>query len=74
MLREVLPFKVGGLAGDLGGFLAGPSAQNLRTMDEVRREVPKAVDDTNVLVARFTAFVKQLSEAGIYPVMPKPVK
>jgi photosystem II stability/assembly factor-like uncharacterized protein len=74
LFRDVLPFKVGGLAGDLGGFLAGPSAQNLRTMDEVRREVPKAVDDTNVLVARFTAFVKQLSEAGIYPVMPKPVK
>ncbi len=74
MVREVLTFKASGLSGDLGGFLAGPSAQNLRTMDEVRRDVPKAIDETNVLVARFTAFVKQLSEAGIYPVMPKVVK
>ena len=74
LLREVLTFKVGGLAGDLGGFLAGPSAQNQRTMDEVRRDVPAAVSETNALVARFTAFVKQLSDAGVYPVMPKPVK
>jgi hypothetical protein len=74
IFRAVLPFKVSGLSSDLSGFLAGPSAQNLRTMDEVRREVPAAVDDTNVLVARFTAFAKQLSEAGVSPVMPKPVK
>ncbi|MBI3791778.1 MAG: glycosyl hydrolase [Gemmatimonadetes bacterium] len=74
LFRAVLPFKVGGLGGDLSGFLTGPTAQNLRTMDEVRREVPAAVDETNALVARFTAFVKQLSDVGIYPVMPKPVK
>ena len=74
LLRAVLPFRVGGLAGEMSGFLAGPSAQNLRTMEEVRRDVPVAIGETNVLVARFTAFVKQLSDAGIYPVMPKPVK
>jgi photosystem II stability/assembly factor-like uncharacterized protein len=74
LFRAVLPFKVSGLSGDLSGFLAGPSAQNLRTMDEVRREVPAAVDETNAIVARFTALAKQLSDAGIYPVMPKPVK
>jgi photosystem II stability/assembly factor-like uncharacterized protein len=74
LFRAVLPFKVSGLSGDLSGFLAGPSAQNLRTMDEVRREVPAAVDETNAIVSRFTAFVKQLSDAGIYPVMPKQVK
>ena len=43
MFRQVLTFKVGGLAGDLGGFLSGPTAQNLRTMDELRKEVPAAV-------------------------------
>jgi photosystem II stability/assembly factor-like uncharacterized protein len=74
LFRSVLPFKVGGLAGDLRGFLAGPSAQNLTTMDEVRREVPAAVAETNALVARFLAFAKQLSDAGVYPVMPKVVK
>ena len=74
MFREVLPFKVGGLTGDLGGFLAGPTAQNLRTMEELRKEVPAAVTETNALVERFTALVKQLSDAGLYPAMPKPVK
>ena len=74
LLREVLPFKVGGLAGELTGFLAGPTAQNLRAMDEVRRDVPVAVDATNALVARFTTFVKLLSDAGLYPMMPKAVK
>lgn len=74
LLREVLTFKVSGLTGDLSGFLAGPSAQNMRTMAEVRREVPAVVETTNALVTRFSAFVKQLSDAGIYPVMPKPVK
>jgi hypothetical protein len=74
MFRTVLTFKVGGLMGDLSGFLAGPSAQNLRTLDEIRKDVPAAIDETNVLVGQFSAFVKQLSDAGLYPVMPKPVK
>jgi len=74
LFRSVLPFKVGGLAGDLSGFLAGASAQNLKSMDEVRREVPAAVAETNALVTRFIAFVKQLGDAGVYPVMPKVVK
>ena len=74
LFRAVLPFKVGGLMGEVSGFLAGPTTQNLKAMDDVRREVPAAVEETNALVARFTAFVKQLSDAGLYPVMPKPVK
>ena len=74
MFRQVLTFKVSGLAGDLGGFLSGPTAQNLRTMEELRKEIPAAVTETNALVTRFSAFVKQLSDAGVYPVMPKPVK
>ena len=74
LFREVLPFKLGGLMGEVSGFLAGPSVQNLKTMDEVRREVPAAIDETNALVGRFGAFAKQLFDAGIYPVGPKPVK
>ena len=72
--RAVLPFKLGGLAGNLSGFLAAASVQDLRTLGEVRTGVPVAIDETNAIVARFTAFVKQLSEAGLYPPMPKPVK
>jgi photosystem II stability/assembly factor-like uncharacterized protein len=74
VFRAVLPFKLGGLAGNLSGFLAAASVQDLRTLGEVRTEVPAAIDETNALVARFTAFVKQLSAAGLYPQMPKPVK
>ncbi len=74
LFREVLPFKVGGLMGEVSGFLAGPSAQNLKTMDEVRRDVPAAIDETNALVTRYAAFAKLLFDAGIYPVGPKPVK
>ena len=74
MFRQVLTFKLSGLAGDLGGFLSGPTAQNLRTMEELRKEIPESVTETNALVTRFSAFVKQLSDAGVYPVMPKVVK
>jgi hypothetical protein len=74
MFRAVLPFKVGGLSGNLSGFLAGPSVQDQRALGEVRTEVPAAIDETNALVARFTTFVKQLAEAGLYPPMPKLVK
>ena len=74
MFLAAMPIKVSQLTGEVSGFLAGPSAQNLRTMDEVRRDVPVAVEETNALVTRFGAFVKRLSEAGLYPVMPTVVK
>lgn len=70
----MLTFKLSGLAGDLGGFLSGPTAQDLRTMEEPRKEIPESVTETNALVTKFSAFVKQLSDAGVYPVMPKVVK
>ncbi|MBI3567087.1 MAG: glycosyl hydrolase [Gemmatimonadetes bacterium] len=74
LFRAVLPFKLGGVADNLSGFLTGASTQDLRILGELRTEVPAAVDETNALVSRFTAFVKQLAEAGLYPPMPKPVK
>ena len=74
MFLAAIPMRVSRLAGDVSGFLTGPSAQNMRTMDELRRDVPVAVEETNALVTRFGAFVKRLSEAGLYPVMPKVVK
>ena len=74
LLRDVVTFKLSGLADNLSGFLTGASAQDLRTLGEVRTEVPAAIDATNALVTRFAAFVKQLAEAGLYPAVPKPVK
>jgi hypothetical protein len=70
----VITANLGGLSGNLGGFLAGPSTQDLRVLDEVRREAPAAVDETNTLVGKLAEFVKQLAAAGFYPAVPKPVK
>jgi hypothetical protein len=74
VLREVVTFKLGSAAGNLSGFLAGPSVQDLRTVEEVRKEVPAAVDETNALLARLRIFTKQLADAGLWPVVPATVK
>jgi hypothetical protein len=71
--RQVVPAKLGGVSGNLGGFLAGPSATDLRELGEVRTEAPAAIAETNALVTRFAAFVRQLSAAGMYPVVPRVV-
>lgn len=74
VLREVVTFKLGNAAGNLSGFLAGPSAQDLRTVEELRKEVPAVVDETNAMLARMRAFTKQLADAGLWPVVPASVK
>jgi photosystem II stability/assembly factor-like uncharacterized protein len=71
--RQIVPSKLGGVAGNLGGFLAGPSATDLRALGEVRTEAPAAIAETNVLVTRFAGFVKELAAAGLYPVVPAAV-
>lgn len=72
--RQVVPAKLGGVAGNLGGFLVGPSATDLRALGEVRTEAPAAIEETNALVTRFAAFARQLAAAGMYPTMPKVVQ
>ena len=74
LARRIVQNKLGGVAGNLGGFLAGPSALDLRALDETRTEAPAAIAETNVLVSRFNEFAKQLAAAGLYPALPKIVK
>ena len=74
LFRSVLTFKLGGLFGNLSGFLTGASTQDLQALGQLRTEVPAAIGETNALGARLTAFVRQLAEAGLYPTVPKPVK
>ncbi|MGH7524872.1 MAG: WD40/YVTN/BNR-like repeat-containing protein, partial [Gemmatimonadales bacterium] len=74
MARGIVTNKVGGLSGTVSGFLAGPSSQDLRMLDEVRHEAPAAIAETNLLTGKLAEFVRQLVEAGIYPALPKPVK
>jgi hypothetical protein len=74
LFRTVLTFKLGGLSGNLSGFLTGASTQDVVALGELRTEVPAAIGETNALVERLTAFVRQLADAGLYPAVPKPVK
>lgn len=74
LFRTALPFKLGNTAGNLSGFLTGPSDQDLKAVAELRKDVPAAVDEANALITRFNAFVKQLADAGLYPPLPKVVK
>ena len=74
LARQIVQNKLGGVIGNLSGFLAGPSATDLRALGEVRTEAPAAIAETNTLVARFAAFVKQLAADGVYPVVPKVIE
>jgi photosystem II stability/assembly factor-like uncharacterized protein len=74
LARRIVQNKLGGVIGNLSGFLAGPSATDLRALGEVRTEAPAAVNETNTLVTRFAAFVKQLAAAGLYPAVPKVIQ
>ena len=73
-MREVLTNKLNGLQGNLSGFITGANVQDRATVDEVRKEVPAAVDETNALIARLGAFYKRLADEGLYPAIAKPVK
>jgi len=72
--RQIVPAKLGGVIGNLGGFLAGPSATDLRALGEVRAEAPAVIDETNRLVTRFAAWVQELAAAGLYPAVPKVIQ
>ncbi len=74
IFRQVLPFKVGMVAGNIGGAMAPPTRMDLQSVDQVRREVPRAVDDVNGFLADLKAFYRRLADAGLYPPVPDPVK
>ena len=71
--RTVLPFKLGGLLGGVGGATAPMSATELAQWTEVRAEVPVAIDDVNAFLSRLKPFYARLLEAGLYPAVPKAV-
>jgi hypothetical protein len=50
-----------------------PTEVQVRQLGELRAAVPKAVDEVNALVARFSAMLEDLAGRGIYPARPKPV-
>ncbi len=71
--RTVLPFKLGGLLGGIGGATMPVNATDLTQWSELQREVPAAIDDVNAFLAQLRPFYARLLEAGLYPVVPKPI-
>jgi hypothetical protein len=71
--RTVLPFKLGGLIGAIGGATMPVNATDLAQWNELQREVPAAIDDVNAFLAQLRPFYARLAEAGLYPLVPKPI-
>ncbi len=71
--RTVVPFKLGGLLGGIGGATMPVNATDLSQWAELQREVPAAIDDVNAFLAQLRPFYMRLAEAGLYPVVPKPI-
>jgi len=51
-----------------------PTQSQMRQAAEYRTAVPELRDQVNAVVPKYAALVKQLSEAGLYPKVPEPIK
>jgi photosystem II stability/assembly factor-like uncharacterized protein len=71
--RKSLGFRVGNVSGGIDGATVPASESELRQLGEIKRDVPGAIAEVNAFIARLPAFYKQLADAGLYPVAPKPV-
>jgi len=72
--RAVLPFKLGGLLGGVGGATMPVNATDLAQWAELQREVPAAIDEVNAFLVQLRPFYAKLAEAGLFPVVPKPIE
>ena len=61
------------LKGAVMNVTALPTETQMRTLGELRTEVPRAVSDVNALEARFKLLLDALGRAGIYPKIPNRV-
>ena len=66
--------RVQRLKGAVLDVTALPTETQMRSLGEVRTEVPAAVSDVNALVARFKSLLDELARQGVYPRQPKPVQ
>ncbi|MBK6485349.1 MAG: hypothetical protein IPF98_00455 [Gemmatimonadetes bacterium] len=46
---------------------------DLDQWNELRTEVPAAIDDVNAFIVQLKPFYARLLEAGLFPVVPKPL-
>lgn len=73
-LMRALPIRMAMAAGDIGGAHVKPSEANRQTVTGLVTEVPGAVAEVNVFLAKLKPFYLRLAEAGLYPVVPSPVE
>ena len=71
--RTVLPFKLSGLVGGVGGATMPLTTTDLDQWNELRTEVPAAIDDVNAFIVQLKPFYARLLEAGLFPAVPKPI-
>ncbi|MDX2058483.1 MAG: hypothetical protein SFV24_11830, partial [Gemmatimonadales bacterium] len=71
--RKVITFKLSGLIGNVGGAGVPVSETDLAQWNELKAEVPAAIDQVNALTARLKPFYQRLAEAGLYPAVPKAI-
>jgi hypothetical protein len=71
--RKNLGFRIGNVTGGIDGATVAASEDEIRQIGELRKDIPGAVAEVNGFVGRLPAFYKQLADAGLYPVVPKPV-
>jgi len=71
--RKVITFKLSGLIGNVGGAGLPVSKTDLAQWNELKAEVPAAIDQVNALTARLKPFYQRLAEAGLYPAVPKAI-
>lgn len=71
--RKNLGFRSGNVSGGIEGSTSPATEVQMNQLAEVKRDVPGAIAEVNAFLARLPAFYKQLAEAGLYPVAPKPV-
>jgi photosystem II stability/assembly factor-like uncharacterized protein len=71
--RKNLGFRFGNVSGSIDGSTSPPTVDQTRQLAELRADVPGAVAEVNALLARLPGLYKQLADAGIFPVLPKPI-
>jgi hypothetical protein len=73
LLNENLRFRFGGLKGGIMGSTSRPTETQMRQAAEIRPVLDKAVQEANALINAFPRLLKDLADAGIYPVPVKPI-
>jgi hypothetical protein len=73
-LLRALPIRLAMTSMDIGGAHAPLSTGNRQAIGELEAAVPGTIAAANALLARLGPFYRRLTEAGLYPAVPEPIK